>query len=216
MADPTVAEPHSPALPLSLLAARTPAPRTPVTGPDERWRQMAEGLAAVRVRPELEVEAAPAPARLAPHAAALTADLVVDDDEELATGRLVLLHDPAGHEAWQGDVRLVAYLRAELEPEVAADPLLAQVAWGWLMEALAERGATHVEASGTVTRVASEGFGTMAERASAQVEVRASWTPVLPVATDLAEHAAAFGELLCKAAGLPPLPPGVSVLGGPR
>ena len=180
-----------------------------------RWEAMAACLSAVRVRPELEIDSAPGPARLAPHTAALTADLVVDD-EELATGRLVLLHDPAGHDAWQGDVRLVAYLRAELEPEMAADPLLARVAWGWLLEALAERGAEQVEASGTVTRVASEGFGTMSERLSAQVELRASWTPVLAEPQGLSLHAGAFGQLLCQAAGMPPLPPGVAVLGGSR
>jgi hypothetical protein len=175
---------------------------------------MCGALGAVRVRPELEVSPAPAPTRLAPHAAAVLADLVVAD-EELATGRLVLLHDPAGHEAWQGDTRLVAYVRAELEPEIASDPLLAGVAWGWLLEALADEDADVREASGTVTRVASEGFGAMAERASAQVELRASWTPVPGDAAALARHAAAFGHLVCQAAGLPPLPPGVSVLPTP-
>jgi Protein of unknown function (DUF3000) len=187
--------------------------RTPsVSGPgDSRWTAMCGGLQAVRVRAELDVAPAPAPARLAPHAAAVVADLVIDD-VELATGRLVLLHEPAGHEAWQGDTRLVAYLRADLEPEIAADPLLAAVAWGWLLEALAEEDATASETSGTVTRVASEGFGAMAERASAQVELRASWTPVPSDGEAIARHAAAFGHLLCQAAGLPPLPPGVAVL----
>ena len=55
---------------------------------------------------------------------------------ELGTGRLVLLHDPAGHEAWQGTFRVVTYVRAELEPEMAADPLLPGRRLG-----LADRGA---------------------------------------------------------------------------
>ncbi|RKS77656.1 Protein of unknown function (DUF3000) [Motilibacter peucedani] len=191
-------------------------PRRPVTeDPLARWEAMAAGLPGVRVRPELEVDLAPGPARLAPHTAAVTADLVVDD-EELATGRLVLLHDPAGHDAWQGDTRLVAYLKADLEADMAGDPLLAQVAWGWLLESLADCGAEHVEASGTITRVVSEGFGTMSERTSAQVELRASWTPVLDDPARLVDHSAAFGTLLCQAAGLPPLPPGVAVLGATR
>ncbi|RZS89514.1 DUF3000 family protein [Motilibacter rhizosphaerae] len=197
-----------------LPATRAPQPVS-TAPPADRWTAMASGLRALRVRPELEVEEAPAPARLAPHAAAVVADLLVDE-EELATARLVLLHDPAGHEAWQGDTRLVGFVRAELEAEMAADPLLCPVAWGWLLEALEEQGAEHVEASGTVTRIASEGFGGMAERASAQVEVRASWTPVLQDPAGLAAHAAAFGHLLCHAAGLPPLPPGVAVLGPQR
>jgi len=41
------------------------------------------------------------------------------------------------------------------------------------------------------------------------VEIRASWTPV---GEDLEPHLAAWGELLCAAAGLPPLPPGVTPL----
>lgn len=204
-------------------AAMTSSGTSGPSSGEKRWAAMCSGLRAVRVRAELDVAPAPAPGRLAPHAAAVVADLVIDD-EELATGRLVLLHDPAGHEAWQGDTRLVAYLRAELEPEIAADPLLPAVAWGWLLESLADEDAVAREASGTVTRVASEGFGAMAERASAQVEIRASWTPVLPDALPnlsaddgtngggIAAHAGAFGRLLCQAAGLPPLPPGVSVL----
>ena len=60
---------------------------------------------------------------------------------ELATGRLVLLHDPAGHEAWQGTFRVVTYVRAELEPEMASDPLLPGVGWAWLTEALDGHGA---------------------------------------------------------------------------
>ena len=40
-------------------------------------------------------------------------------DDEVATGRLILLHDPAGHEAWEGTLRLVTYVTVELEPELA-------------------------------------------------------------------------------------------------
>ena len=48
----------------------------------------------MRLRPELQWQEAPAPTRVAPYSLAITADVVVGD-EELATGRLVLLHDPA-------------------------------------------------------------------------------------------------------------------------
>ncbi|GAB3956502.1 hypothetical protein GCM10027614_68920 [Micromonospora vulcania] len=37
------------------------------------------------------------------------------DDDEVANGRLILLHDPVGHEAWQGTLRLVTYVTAELK-----------------------------------------------------------------------------------------------------
>ncbi len=159
-----------------------------------------------RYRPEVVVEEVPAPQRVAPYSAAITADVVIDD-AELATGRLVLLHDPEGHEAWQGTFRCVAYVRAEIDAEMVTDPLLGTVAWGWLTEALDAEGAHYQAPSGTVTRVASESFGGMSdEPARAEIELRASWTPV----DDTIEaHAQAWGTLLCTAAGLPPMPPGV-------
>jgi hypothetical protein len=48
------------------------------------------------------------------------------------------------------------------------------------------------------------------EPGSAQLEVRASWTPVDP--SDLATHAEAWGELMCTAGGLEPVPEGVAVM----
>ena len=47
--------------------------------------------------------------------------------EEVANGRLILLHDPAGHDAWSGTLRLVTYVTADLEPELASDPMLTQL-----------------------------------------------------------------------------------------
>ncbi|WP_407939590.1 DUF3000 domain-containing protein [Motilibacter aurantiacus] len=185
------------------------------------WLQIRAGLHGVRVRSEVVLEETAGPQRLAPYSAALTADVVVDD-EEAATGRLVLLHDPAGHEAWQGTLRLVAYVRAELEQEMAVDPLLPRVGWAWLEEALEACDAGWSHLSGTVTRVTSEGFGAMAERATAQLELRASWTPVdVPAVTSGGEHplhahVSAFAQLCASSAGLPPLPPGVALLGGRR
>jgi hypothetical protein len=44
------------------------------------------------------------------------------------------------------------------------------------------------------------------EEATAQLEIRASWTPL----GDLTPHVEAWGELLCTAAGLPPVPEGVA------
>ena len=182
---------------------------------DEVPEEFSRALAAIRAahpRPEVVLEETPAPQRLAPYAVALTADVVspVDPDVEIGTGRLVLLHDPAGHEAWQGTFRLVTYVRAELEHEMAADPLLPGVGWAWLTESLDSHQAGFTAASGTVTRVASESFGAIAgEAASAQIEIRASWTP-LDDAFDA--HLLAWCELLCTTAGLPPVAPGVVTL----
>jgi hypothetical protein len=182
---------------------------------DEVPEEFSRALAAIRAatpRPEVVLEETPAPQRLAPYSVALTADVVspLDPDVEIGTGRLVLLHDPAGHEAWQGTFRLVTYVRAELEHEMAADPLLPGVGWAWLTESLDSHQAGFTAASGTVTRVASESFGAIAgEAASAQIEIRASWTPL----DDAFEaHLLAWCELLCTTAGLPPVAPGVVTL----
>lgn len=184
------------------------------------WARALDEVRAARLRPELVLEEVPAPQRLAPHAVALSADVLpagsrpgpdADLVEEIGTGRLVVLHDPAMPEAWHGAFRCVCYARAALDPEMAGDPLLPAVGWAWLVEALDLHGAAVTALSGTVTRVASESFGGIAdEPGRAEVEVRASWTPLLP--GGLTPHVEAWGDLLCAAAGLAPLPVGVAPL----
>jgi hypothetical protein len=165
-------------------------------------------LRAVRLRPEVVLEEVPAPQRIAPFALALSADAVADD-EELATGRFVVLHDPAAPEAWEGSFRVVSFVRAVLEPELGTDPMLGQVGWSWLEEALDAAGVAALALGGTVTRVVSESYGSLATKpATVELEVRASWTPV----GDLGEHLAAWATLLCTVGGLPPLPDGVAPL----
>ena len=97
----------------------------------EEFRDAVAQMRAARLRPEVLCEEMPAPQRIAPFASALSADVTVDG-EDVGTGRIVLLHDPAGNDAWGGTFRCVAYARAELDPEIAADPFLAEVAWTWL------------------------------------------------------------------------------------
>lgn len=173
------------------------------------FQRAAQDLLHAVWRPELAVQEIPAPQKIAPFAVAVSADVLVGGDD-VGTGRLVVLHDPAGNAAWEGTFRCVTFARAEVDPEMVSDPLLAQVGWSWLIDALAGHGADYVAPSGTVTSVSSESFGGMAdERPSAEVEVRASWTPVLTDGDGLAAHAQAWGELLCTTAGLPPLPAGV-------
>lgn len=170
------------------------------------FRRAVAGLSAVDLRPEVAVTELPAPQRLAPHAVALQAH-VTRGDEELADGRLIVLHDPAGQAVWEGDTRCVAYVQASVDLEIASDPMLPAVGWSWLLDALAAAGAEHRAAGGTVTRTTSERFGALADQAAAaDVEIRASWSPT---GLDLSAHLVGFAELLCTAAGLPPIPPGV-------
>jgi hypothetical protein len=187
----------------------------PAEGP-EAFRRAVAALRSVRLRPEIVLQEAPAPQRLAPWAVALTADVIAEaapgdnDPEDLATGRFVVLHDPMGHETWDGEFRIVTFARASVEPDVASDPMLPSVGWSWLIEALDGRRAPYTAPSGTVTRVSSESFGSLTDRpASAEVEVRASWTALDP---DLTPHLEAWGELLASTAGLPPIAPGVVTL----
>ncbi|MFT4298621.1 MAG: DUF3000 domain-containing protein [Aeromicrobium sp.] len=160
------------------------------------------------VRPEVVVDDIPAPTRIAPHAQALSGEIVVDGDE-LASGRFILLHDPAGQDAWDGTFRCVTFARAGIEFDLAEDPVLPAVGWSWLTDALGQRGAEYIAAGGSVTVVHTEGFDSMAEEAPrSQIEVRASWTPT----TGVADHLGAWSDLLAAIAGLPPLAPDIAYL----
>ena len=143
------------------MAARDQPRIEPPAAPVEFTRAVTQ-MRAARFRPELFVEEMPAPQRIAPFASALSADVTVDG-EEVGSGRVVLLHDPAGNDAWDGTFRCVAYARAEIDPELVSDPLLAGVGWSWLTEALDAHGADYAAPSGTVTCVSSESFGGMAD-----------------------------------------------------
>lgn len=184
-------------------SAHQPAPRDPL------FDAALADLAQFSWRAELDVEQLPSPQRIAPHAAAIGADIGLDG-AEIGSGRLIILHDPDGNPAWDGTFRCVTYARAEVDLEMVTDPLLADVAWSWLTEALDTHGAAHTAASGTITAVSSRCFGGMdGEPDRAEVEVRASWTMLLHEPVDFPRHLAAWQDLLCMTAGLPLLPDGV-------
>lgn len=168
----------------------------------ELFRAAVESLTGTTVRPEVRVEPLRPPQRLAPWSYAISADVRATDGEELATGRLVLLHDPDGAEAWDGVLRLVAFASAEVDGQMATDDLLPAVGWSWLMDALRERHAAYRAAGGTVTQTTSTRFGDLAgPRTAVALELRASWTADT---ADMAPHLHAFIDALCLAAGLPP------------
>lgn len=176
-------------------------PDPPAPAP-ELFRRAVENLTNTVVRPEVRVEPLRPPQRLAPFSYAISAEIIDAQGKDLATGRLVLLHDPDGHEAWDGVLRLVAYASAELDEEMGVDPMLPAVGWSWLTDALDERAAAHRAAGGTVTQTTSTRFGDLhGPRTSVSIELRASWTADTD---ELAPHLLAFVDLLCTAAGLPP------------
>lgn len=167
--------------------------------------QLIKPILALKPRGEVLLESVPAPQKLAPFSLAMTADVL----EDAATGRFVLLHDPAGQEGWGGEWRCVTFARAAIDVEMASDPLLPEIGWAWLLESLKKHGCEFINPSGTVTRVASASFGELVERdEDSEIEVRASWTPTN--AGNLVEHVNAWLELLTISAGLEPIPQGVS------
>jgi Protein of unknown function (DUF3000) len=167
------------------------------------------------VRDDITFEESPAPRRLAPYAAAMAA-IAFRDGTEAGTGRLILLYDPDSQQGWTGVFRLVAQVDAEVDPEMAADPLLGEVGWSWLTDALDVHAPGYSAPSGTVTRVITEGFGAKdGDSPLTGFELRASWCPAQD---DLGGSVAAWCELIAAASGLPPQPPGTRALraGGRR
>ena len=179
------------------------------------FREAVRSLRRASPRREVVLKEIPPPQRLAPWSFVFTAEVPLPASEEFATGRLVLLYDPEGQEAWDGTFRIVTYVTSEVDAEMANDPLFGQVSWGWLVESLERAGAGYVAAGGTVTRTVSTRFGDLAGDGAGSdasedicdVEIRASWTPG---GADLSAHVRAWCEFLCTTAGLPP--PGVTAL----
>ncbi|MFC7374258.1 MULTISPECIES: DUF3000 domain-containing protein [unclassified Brachybacterium] len=201
---------------------------------DDTFRAAIDAMTSAPVRPEFTWRDIPAPSKMAPSTWACTGEVLVHD-EELASGRLVILHDPAGQEAWDGTYRVVALVQAQLEPEFAVESMLGDVAWSWVTESLELHGADARELGCTATRVVSQSYGALASRPSTvDVEMRVSWTPEASETTsasaagpetpplalggssaeattpDLAPHFAAWTAMLAAAGGLPPAPPRVA------
>lgn len=194
-------------------APESAEPQTP-----SAFTEAVESMHSAQLRKEITLGTIRPPQRLAPfsHAVGLEVgnaedvdDFVPTDSEGDAFGRLILLHDPGAEEAWEGKMRLVAYIQADMDSDVAGDPLLPDVAWEWLTEGLEACKAGHTNLGGTVTSTASVRFGEIGGPPRAyQLEMRASWTAD---GLDLAPHVEAFAQVLANVAGLPP--EGVSQLG---
>ena len=178
------------------------------------WQSALDSLQSPVLRPEFTLEEVPAPQRLAPHSIALAVEAVDSDDEELAVGRFIVLHDPEGQDTWDGTFRVVSFVRAPMESDVVTDDLFDEVAWSWLTDALSDAGAEFHNASGTVTRTVSRSFAGLEDRSTeTDLEIRASWSPDTE---DLSLHMQAWLALVEKSSGLTPLPEGVTALSRKR
>jgi hypothetical protein len=168
-------------------------------------------------RAEILLEEVPAPQKLATFSYAFSADvsngLLGDAEDEIASGRFVLLHEPGGQETWEGEFRCVTYVRADVDVMMQEDPLLPEVGWNWLLESLSTAGCKYVAASGTVTRVASASFGKLSPRSDeAEIEIRASWTPTIEGTIDIRTHIEGWCNLLAELSGLQPIPEGITAI----
>jgi len=185
------------------------------------FSEMIELLRTFTPRAEIILEEVPAPQKLATHSFAFTADisngLNGDSENEIASGRFVILHEPGGQETWEGNFRCVTFMRADVESEMQEDPLLPEVGWNWLLDCLATTGAQYGAPSGTVTRVSSASFGKLSPRNSdSEIEIRASWTPQISQIDEILAHVQAWCNLMTEVSGLPPLPDGVASIGFAR
>jgi hypothetical protein len=185
------------------------------------FERLIDQLRTFTPRSEVTLIEVPAPQKLATFAFAFSADvsngLLGDEEDEVANGRFVLLHEPGGQATWDGDFRCVTFVSADVDPVMQEDPLLPEVGWSWFLESLERNGCSFNSPSGTVTRVSSASFGKLSPRNDeAEIEIRASWTPIISEPSELMKHIESWCNLISEVAGLPPLPEGVSAISSAR
>ena len=185
------------------------------------FEELVELLRAFTPRSEIILEEVPAPQKLAKFAFAFSADvsngLLGESEDEIASGRFVLLHEPGGQDSWEGEFRCVTFVRADVDTIMQEDPLLPEVGWNWFLQSLDGSGCEIAAPSGTVTRVASASFGKLSPRHDeSEIEIRSSWTPIITKPSDLLHHIAGWCTLISEVAGLQAIPHGVSAITATR
>lgn len=169
------------------------------------FRQAVMSLADTHGRSDVTVTSIPAPNSVNEYSYALSADVTptnADISAEWGIGRLVIMYDESQPEGWGGPWRIVCFAQAPLEAEIGSDPMLADVTWSWLIDALEAHGAQYQHPSGTATRIVSRGFGELAaDTEGSQLEIRASWSPLNE---KMSAHVDAWIDLVAQMAGMPP------------
>lgn len=187
----------------------------------QEFQQLIDHLRTVETRAEIILEEVPAPQKLATFAYSFSADVsngqlegqLGGHDNQIASGRFVLLHEPGGQDTWEGEFRCVTFIRAAVDEAMQADPLLPEVGWNWLLDSLASHGCRYAAPSGTVTRVSSASFGMLSPRSlSSEIEIRASWTPLVTTPQEIMGHIEGWCNLIAEVAGLPPIVDGVAAI----
>ena len=185
------------------------------------FERLIDHLRTFTPRAEVSLIEVPAPQKLATYSFAFSADvsngLLADEEDEVANGRFVLLHEPGGQATWDGEFRCVTFVSADVDPIMQEDPLLPEVGWSWFLESLESNQCVFNAPSGTVTRVSSASFGKLSPRNDeSEIEIRASWTPAITDPIEIMKHIAGWCRLITDVAGLEPIPDGVSTISSAR
>ena len=185
------------------------------------FERLVDQLRTFTPRSEVALIEVPAPQKLATFAFAFSADvsngLLAEEENEIANGRFVLLHEPGGQATWDGEFRCVTFVSADVDAAMQEDPLLPEVGWSWFLESLERNQCVFNAPSGTVTRVSSASFGKLSPRNDdAEIEIRASWTPIITEPQELMKHVESWCILISEVAGLPPVPEGISAISSAR
>lgn len=161
----------------------------------------AMGLSDKLLRSELETHQIPSPEKIAPFALAFAthAPNPAETPNNRAAGRIVFLHDPSQFDIWGSNMRVIAYGKSPLAADVIDDTEYAKYWWGTLELALVNHGAKYSASAGTITKMISTGVGSLGnEPVHTEIELRASWSPL---EDSLAEHFAAWQDLIADMAG---------------
>lgn len=157
------------------------------------------------IRDGVNITEIPSPDRIAKYSVALAANIGVDAHDnrsDQGTGRFVLLNSDEVQDGWGGSYRIICFAKSPLETDIGQDELITDVCWAWLEDALKKRGAGYSSEAGTITRIISQGYGSISGHSDhAELELRASWSPT---DSNFASHLEAWQDLLCMMSGLPP------------
>lgn len=162
-------------------------------------------LRQANIREGVSITEIPSPDKIAKYSVALAANIGIDAHEarsDQGTGRFVLLNSDETQDGWGGNYRIICFAKSPLETDIGQDELITDVCWAWLEDALRSRSAGYTAEAGTITRIISQGYGSISGHSDhAELELRASWSPT---DNNFSAHLEAWQDLLCMMSGLPP------------
>src|SRR5699024_9353800 len=171
------------------------------------FRVALDQLRQATTRTEVELNEIPAPSKLATYAVAMGAEVTNADGDASAVGGFILLYDNQHSDIWDGNFRIVTYIRTSIESDLGEDPMVSAGAWTSSLAPLHAGEARYRQRGGTATRVVSKGFGMLDHQyETIDLELRASWTPS---GDHLNRHLTGWRDMVCTFAGLPPATEGV-------